>query len=83
MRSSNENELSSNQDPMNSQRNTESVSNQFSVESRSREFIWKTLIVASLQIAVVWEICAFVLLTETLRHWMSNTLWFIWSCGYV
>nr|CAH8833361.1 unnamed protein product [Trichobilharzia regenti] len=63
MSSSNENELSSNEDPMNSQRNTESVSNQFSVERRSREFIWKTFIVASLQIAIVWEICAFVLLT--------------------
>nr|CAH8820526.1 unnamed protein product [Trichobilharzia regenti] len=72
---------SSNDNAINSQSNTESISNQFSVEQRSREFIWKTFIIVSLQIAIVWEICSFVLLTETLRHWMSNTPWFIWTCG--
>nr|CAH8854385.1 unnamed protein product [Trichobilharzia regenti] len=49
-------ELSSTQDSVNSRSNTESGSNQSSVERRTWEFIWETFIIVSVQITIVWEI---------------------------
>nr|CAH8820222.1 unnamed protein product [Trichobilharzia regenti] len=76
-------ELSSTQESVNSRSNTEPVSNQSSVERRTWEFIWKTFIIVSVQITIVWEICALVLLVSQIYEWMKENTWFSWTCGYV
>ncbi|CAH8834704.1 unnamed protein product, partial [Trichobilharzia szidati] len=58
-----------------------SVSNQFSVGRRSRDFLWKTFIIVAIQITIVWEICALVLLVKQLHEWMLESSWFSWMCG--
>nr|CAH8820758.1 unnamed protein product [Trichobilharzia regenti] len=74
-------ELSSTQESVNSRSNTEPVSNQSSVERRTWEFIWKTFIIVSVQITIVWEICALVLLVSQIYEWMKENTWFSWTCG--
>nr|CAH8833364.1 unnamed protein product [Trichobilharzia regenti] len=60
---------------------TKSISSQFPVERRTRELIWKTLIIVSVQITIVWGICAVVLSVPELRTWMTESPWFPWMCG--
>nr|CAH8833355.1 unnamed protein product [Trichobilharzia regenti]CAH8833358.1 unnamed protein product [Trichobilharzia regenti] len=74
-------ELSSTQESVNSRSNIEPVSNQSSVERRTWEFIWKTFIIVSVQITIVWEICALVLLVSQIYEWMKENTWFSWTCG--
>ncbi|CAH8834723.1 unnamed protein product [Trichobilharzia szidati] len=64
-----------------SQNDTKSVSPLSSVQQRSKQFIWKTIITVAVQILILWVICAIVLPIGTLKMWMMDNPWFSWLCG--
>ncbi|CAH8834725.1 unnamed protein product, partial [Trichobilharzia szidati] len=66
---------------LNSQNNKKAVSNKFSVERGRKEFILKTSLVYVMQIFIVWEVYAIVILVEKLRDWLKASFWFSWLCG--